>query len=101
MWCIFKIKKYICQPISQSFTHFNHSIMKSETSFTSRAYSSKRDAILDIFNIVKYKDALTVAINIMLTKREGNIDEDTFIELKTKYKLFCFDLGIDTGYFKG
>ena len=75
--------------------------MKSETSFTSRAYSSKRDAILDIFNIVKYKDALTVAINIMLTKREGNIDEDTFIELKTKYKLYCFDLGIDTGYFKG
>ena len=75
--------------------------MESETLFTQRAYTSRRDAILDIFNIVKYKDALTVAINLMLTKRQGNIDEDTFIELKTTYKLYCFDLGIDTGYFKG
>jgi hypothetical protein len=75
--------------------------MKKQTSITQRAYISRRDAILDIFNIVNYKDALSVAINIMITIRESNIDEDTFIELKTTYKLYCFDLGIDTGYFKG
>jgi hypothetical protein len=75
--------------------------MKNLSPITSGAYSCDSHAMLDILKMANYKDALTVAINIMQTKRELNIDEDTFINLKTKYKLYCFDLGIDTGYFKG
>ena len=94
--------KAIHLPTNHSIIYsFTYSIMKKQTSITQRAYTSRRDAILDIFNIVNYKDALSVAINIMITIRESNIDKDTLIELKTTYKLYCFDLGIDTGYFKG
>jgi len=75
--------------------------MKKLSPITSGAYSCDSHAMLDILKMANYKDALTVAINIMQTKREGNIDENIYIQLKTQYKLYCFDLGIDTGYFKG
>ena len=45
-------------------------------------------------------DKILKSFSFFLT-REEKIDKDTYINLKSKYKLYCFDLGIDTGYFKG
>jgi hypothetical protein len=69
--------------------------MTTSTEITRKVYTSKRDAILDIFTMESEQDAKTILFNLFYCSKDRFLTDDVLIYLNETFSKQCKDLGLD------
>ncbi len=69
--------------------------MTTTNEITRKIYTSKRDAILDIFTMESESQAKTVLLNLFWACRDRFLSDDVLIYLNETFLKQCEDLGLD------
>lgn len=69
--------------------------MTTTNEITRKVYTSKRDAILDIFTIESESEAKTVFFNLFDACKERFLTDDVLNYLNETFSKQCKDLGLD------